>query len=85
MFSQERQTIRDTWAGDKLRPKTARVIFLLGRRRNETSAQQEDLLRESAEFGDLLQVASVDTYANLTLKSMHLLDWEGRAEAIDRS
>lgn len=49
----------------------ATVIFLLGNAQN--SSEQIELEKESAKFGDILQEDFVDTYENLTLKSMHML------------
>lgn len=51
----------------------SQVIFLVGRPKlNDT---QQLLVEESTAFGDLIQEDFIDTYNNLTLKSLMLLKW----------
>ena len=71
---QERQTIRDSWASDvdSLAPQT-KVIFLLGTVGNLTNDLQTNVTRESDIHDDILQVDFIDSYANLTVKSLMLL------------
>lgn len=52
----------------------SQVIFLVGRSLSN-GTQQQQLAEESAAFGDLLQEDFIDTYNNLTLKSLMLLKW----------
>ena len=68
-----RQTIRETWASQQEQT-NSRVIFLLGHEKDPGKYTTE-LQEESVAHGDILQERFVDTYANLTLKSVFLLDW----------
>jgi len=68
-----RTAIRNSWAQDQNTLKGVRVIFLLGQEENST---HDELVREEADFhGDILQESFIDTYANLTVKSVMLLKW----------
>ena len=51
-------------------------MFLVGQERQDK--HQQDLVEESKIYGDLLQESFIDTYANLTLKSVMLLRWFSR-------
>ena len=53
-----------------------KVIFLLGQLRNSTF--QANVTNESETYGDILQEGFIDTYANLTVKSLMLLKWFSR-------
>ena len=70
---EERQVIRDTWAKDQLALSNVKVIFLLGQLKNATF--QSNVTTESESYGDILQEGFIDTYANLTVKSLMLLKW----------
>jgi hypothetical protein len=50
-----------------------KVIFLLGQLKNATF--QSNVTTESETYGDILQEGFIDTYANLTVKSLMLLKW----------
>ena len=70
----QRQIIRQTWARQNAEIVTAnwvQVIFLVGlsSKKNET----QRLTNESLLHGDLVQVNVIDTYSNLTSKSVALL------------
>lgn len=56
---------------------SSQVIFLVGRPQSN-GAQQQLVVEESNAFGDVLQEDFVDTYNNLTLKSLMLLKWISR-------
>ena len=73
-----RSIIRRTWGG-KTQPdeKDVSVVFLLGEPHNETA--REKLMVENDQFGDILQENFVDSYMNLTVKSLLLLDWFTRS------
>ena len=71
--TKERQTIRETWAKDQDELDDVRVIFMLGNSFNDTL--QPNVTKESEIYGDILQESFVDTYANLTVKSLMLLKW----------
>ena len=70
---QERAAIRDSWASDS--NANTKVIFLLGHIGNDTSALQINVTKESEEFDDIIQEDFIDSYANLTVKSLMLLKW----------
>ncbi|XP_046398620.1 beta-1,3-galactosyltransferase 1-like isoform X2 [Ischnura elegans] len=81
-----RQSIRETWALEAALP-TARVAFLLGHPpppqdddeeggyEHSVAALQSRVAEESRLHGDIIQEGFVDTYNNLTLKSVMLLKW----------
>ena len=71
--TKERQTIRETWAKDQEELNDVRVIFMLGNSFNDTL--QPNVTKESEIYGDILQESFLDTYANLTVKSLMLLKW----------
>jgi len=68
-----RYTIRQSWARDTETLKNVQVVFLVGQNINNT--HQEQLMSESDQYGDIIQESFIDTYANLTVKSMMLLKW----------
>ncbi|XP_055711118.1 beta-1,3-galactosyltransferase 2-like [Phlebotomus papatasi] len=68
----KRQSIRETWGTVGQRTDVA-LGFFLGASFNETT--EYDLDRESATYGDLIRGNSMDTYENLTLKSLSMLEW----------
>ena len=72
--AKERQVIRQSWARD--RP----VRFLLGQPTNASYQSQID--QEAAEFGDIVQGNFIDSYRNLTYKSiMGLMYFDGMCNA----
>ena len=74
--AKQRQTIRDTWAKRILPfPGKVDIVFLLGELAKPTNASQFALDEESARFGDILQESFLDSYANLTIKSLMMLKW----------
>lgn len=70
-YFKKRRLIRQTWSGDITIPFT--LAFIIGRTSNP--ATQELIDEESETHGDIIQVDMVDTYHNLTLKAMGLLNW----------
>lgn len=68
--SERRNLIRRTWA-KKQTELPVHIIFVVGR--DETGKNQELLEQEANENHDLLQEDFIDTYNNLTLKSMFVL------------
>ena len=70
---QQRQTIRETWARDQVDMDDVKVVFMLGNSLNDT--KQQDVINESEQYGDIVQESFLDTYANLTVKSLMLLKW----------
>merc|ERR1711936_988369 len=69
----ERQTIRDSWASDEI--PNSQVIFLLGHVGNDSIPLQINVTKESETFGDILQEDFIDSYANLSLKTLMMLKW----------
>jgi len=74
---EERLAIRDSWAKDS--NNDARVVFLVGTpsalsKTNQTTITN-NLNRESDAYGDIVQEDFVDSYANLTIKSLMMLKW----------
>ena len=72
---QERQTIRDSWASEAAIFSQTKVIFLLGTMGNLTNDLQSNVTHESDIHNDILQEDFIDSYANLTVKSLMLLKW----------
>ncbi|XP_078541273.1 beta-1,3-galactosyltransferase 2-like [Lissotriton helveticus] len=73
-----RDVIRKTWGNETLMPGVDIMrIFLLGAPQPPaTFAAMQVLLRnESATFGDIIQQDFMDTYNNLTLKTMMGMEW----------
>lgn len=68
-----RYTIRQSWAQDTDTLNNVKVVFLVGQQVNST--HQEQLRSEAEQYGDIVQEAFIDTYANLTVKSLMLLKW----------
>ena len=68
-----RYSIRQSWAQDTRSLKNVKVVFLVGQQVNNT--HQELLKNEQEEYGDIIQESFIDTYANLTIKSLMLLKW----------
>ena len=56
----------------------SQVIFLVGRTLQTNATQEASILEESSTYGDLIQEDFVDTYNNLTIKSVMLLKWIAR-------
>jgi len=68
-----RIAVRESWAKDQLTLSGVRVVFLVGHLVN--NSRQEQLVEEQENFGDLVQEDFLDSYANLTVKSVMLLKW----------
>nr|XP_013006633.1 acetylgalactosaminyl-O-glycosyl-glycoprotein beta-1,3-N-acetylglucosaminyltransferase isoform X2 [Cavia porcellus] len=77
---ERRELIRRTWGQERsYRGQQVRRLFLLGTPEPQVAARAPQLAElvglEAREHGDVLQWAFVDTFLNLTLKHVHLLDW----------
>lgn len=68
-----REAIRGSWAQDTETLTGVRVVFLVGLLPN--NSEQQQLLEESGKHGDIIQEDFLDSYANLTVKSVMLLKW----------
>ncbi|KAL7833926.1 hypothetical protein AOLI_G00288860 [Acnodon oligacanthus] len=71
-----RNAIRSTWGNESVvQNKTITVVFSLGLPGIETEKQQKELRLESERYHDLIQSDFMDTYLNLTIKTMVIMDW----------
>lgn len=69
-----RQAIRDTWANYLNEPNVnGKLVFLVGVGDNKQI--QKKLRRESIIYNDIVQENFVDSYRNLSLKSVAVLKW----------
>ena len=69
---EERMTIRNTWS-NKFIYKSLRNVFIIGL--SNSSIQNEKIRVESQFYGDIIQANFLDTYYNLTLKTMSSIKW----------
>uniref|UniRef100_A0A1B0DAS4 Hexosyltransferase n=1 Tax=Phlebotomus papatasi TaxID=29031 RepID=A0A1B0DAS4_PHLPP len=66
-------SVENATESEVVHPVRLKVIFLLGQTpSNETQSQ---IVAESDQFGDIVQESFLDSYNNLTLKSVMLLKW----------
>ncbi|XP_004632651.1 acetylgalactosaminyl-O-glycosyl-glycoprotein beta-1,3-N-acetylglucosaminyltransferase [Octodon degus] len=77
---ERRELIRRTWGQERSdRGRPVRRLFLLGTPDPQEAAGAPQLAElvglEAREHGDVLQWAFTDTFLNLTLKHLHLLEW----------
>ena len=71
-----RQAIRATWASSIHKNKlSTKLVFMLGAPSGEYQHLEHQVIKESAKFGDVIQEDFVDSYVNLTLKSIAVLKW----------
>jgi len=75
---QQRQLIRQTWAHPTYLAKlpderVIRLVFMLGWPGSDVI--QESLLKESHQYGDIVQEDFTDSYRNLTLKAIISMRW----------
>ncbi|CAK6447111.1 unnamed protein product [Pipistrellus nathusii] len=73
----QRNAIRASWGGQReARGLGVRTLFLLGEPGGRPpGSHEDDLERESAAQGDIVQAAFRDSYRNLTLKTLSGLSW----------
>ncbi|XP_009638600.1 beta-1,3-galactosyltransferase 2-like [Egretta garzetta] len=70
---QRRSSIRNTWGNESVVPGAQVVrLFMLG---IESKGPDEVLLRESEQYHDIIQQDFLDTYHNLTLKTLMGMRW----------
>ena len=70
----ERRTIRETWANRTVVGElNLRYIFTIGNNRNVT--ENDALLREQREFGDIVQFHFPDSYGTLAMKRIFGIRW----------
>lgn len=72
-----RQAIRDTWGGEvQVRGLRVMTFFMVGVASDNGLSKL--LIEEARERGDLIQGRFLDTYSNLTLKTLSMLGWARR-------
>ncbi|KAJ6656225.1 hypothetical protein lerEdw1_004015 [Lerista edwardsae] len=70
---QHREAIRKTWGSEMVLPGTEVVrLFMLG---VTLTGQREAILKESSRYHDIIQQDFLDTYRNLTLKTLMGMTW----------
>ncbi|XP_067254864.1 beta-1,3-galactosyltransferase 2 [Chanodichthys erythropterus] len=72
-----RNAIRSTWGNEStVQGKAVITLFLVGLTgRSDSEKVQQQLEEESRQYRDLLQSNFVDSYFNLTIKTMMIMDW----------
>lgn len=77
--SESRSAIRKTWGQENLvqHVDVARVFFI-GEPREHDPKLVKDLEKESEVYGDIVQMDFLDTYHNLTVKTMMIMNWVAR-------
>ncbi|XP_073443689.1 beta-1,3-galactosyltransferase 2-like [Dendrobates tinctorius] len=73
--SASRHTIRETWGNESLYDVDVVKIFLVGQSRFFQDRVQDLLEEESDIFEDIIQQDFIDTYYNLTLKTLMGMEW----------
>lgn len=69
-----RMTIRELWGSEVLVDNmTVKTTFLLGQTENNTI--QDKIYAEHYRYNDIIQERFIDSYNNLTLKSVMMLKW----------
>ncbi|XP_023184902.1 beta-1,3-galactosyltransferase 1-like isoform X1 [Xiphophorus maculatus] len=75
-----RDIIRRTWGREsQVLGQLISYYFLLGKSRigNDAEPPEEQILNESKKYHDILQSNFLDSYKNLTIKTMVMLEWLG--------
>ncbi|XP_060742936.1 beta-1,3-galactosyltransferase 2-like isoform X1 [Tachysurus vachellii] len=72
-----RDAVRNTWGSEKMvMDKIVRVFFILGQPGPEGREElQQKILHESKEYHDIIQSDFLDSYKNLTIKTMVIMNW----------
>lgn len=71
-----RDAIRETWGRQNLvLGRRVITLFVLGLPSEGQAGQQEGLVKENQQHHDLIQSDFVDSYHNLTIKTMMMLEW----------
>jgi hypothetical protein len=69
----QRETIRDTWGSVAIKDPSMKLMFLLGNLNN--ASLQSQIIKESVQYHDIIQEDFIDSYRNLSIKSVALLRW----------
>lgn len=72
-----RDAIRTTWGSEKMvMDKVVSIFFMLGQSGLEGREEvQQKILQESEEHHDIIQRDFLDSYKNLTIKTMMIMEW----------
>lgn len=72
-----RDAVRSTWGSEKIvMGKVVRLFFMLGQPGSEgLEEQQRKVMQESEEHHDIVQSTFLDSYNNLTIKTMVIMEW----------
>ncbi|KAG7486946.1 beta-1,3-galactosyltransferase 2-like [Solea senegalensis] len=71
-----RNAIRQTWGNESLvQGEVVLTLFMLGLPRNADDEQKQKLDQENLQYHDLIQSSFMDSYLNLTTKTMVIMDW----------
>lgn len=72
-----RNAIRQTWGNESVAPALGFIrLFLLGKHEGELGTLQQTMLEaESRRYHDIIQQDFIDTYKNLTIKTLMGMNW----------
>ncbi|KAJ3588739.1 hypothetical protein NHX12_009593 [Muraenolepis orangiensis] len=72
-----RDAVRKTWGSEtRVQGELVQTVFLLGLPSSgNIVVQQEHVLKENLQHHDLIQSDFIDSYHNLTIKTMVIMDW----------
>ena len=72
-----REEIRRTWGHACItnHESWCSLVFILGQLKNPLDSLQHELKQEHEQYGDILQDSFIDSYNNLTIKSIHVLKY----------
>ncbi|XP_006002998.1 beta-1,3-galactosyltransferase 2 [Latimeria chalumnae] len=74
--AEARHAIRQTWGNESLAPGLRIVrLFMLGLSNKVNGYIQNDILEESRKHHDIIQQGYIDTYYNLTIKTLMGMNW----------
>lgn len=74
--TEARTAIRKTWGHESTTSGvTILSFFVIGQPAQNDPTLQRQLERESEEYGDIIQMDFMDTYQNLTVKTMMIMNW----------
>lgn len=79
--SERRKLTRSTWAGEIIEHFNIPVLYAIGYPSN--ASMQEEILREDETYHDLLEFNFLESYYNLTIKTISVLLWYNRHCATD--
>ena len=75
---ERRRAIRQTWGAEQLqRQLDMRLVFLLGTAEPAQHSLEQQLGEEAAQHGDIVREDFLDSYQNLTLKTLAGIKWAG--------